>query len=234
MRARSMRLILLHTARREPGCSFALSWPARSSRAAAATTGARSPTSSSAARSRGARTSRAASRTSTRIPQNPSHLIGFEVDIMDALARRLGVKARMVQYNWSNLVPSLERGDFDIVMNGLEATAERARPDPAVGAVLRLRRDARGARGRAVSARSFDLDGKRVGTLNQTVRARHPAARSRRRAGALRGQRGAVPRPRAGPHRRACCSTTSSRIATAAPTSAHATACRTTSRAAPT
>src|SRR5689334_6299242 len=58
-------------------------------------------------------------------PAHPNQLVGFEVDIMDALARRLGVKARMVQYNWSNLVQSLERGDFDIVMNGLEATEER-------------------------------------------------------------------------------------------------------------
>ena len=40
-------------------------------------------------------------------PMNPQHVIGFEVDIMDAIARRLGVKARMVQYTWSNLVPSL-------------------------------------------------------------------------------------------------------------------------------
>src|SRR5262245_7781308 len=59
-------------------------------------------------------------------PDNPDKIVGFEVDIMDALARRLGVKQRFIQYNWSNLVPSLERGDFDIAMNGLEATAERA------------------------------------------------------------------------------------------------------------
>ena len=59
-------------------------------------------------------------------PRDPSHVIGFEVDIMDALARRLGVRAEMKQYAWSNLVPSLERGDFDVAMNGLEATAERA------------------------------------------------------------------------------------------------------------
>src|SRR5690349_540075 len=58
-------------------------------------------------------------------PANPDHLIGFEVEIAEALARRLGVKARFVQNNWSNLVPSLERGDFDIAMNGIEATAER-------------------------------------------------------------------------------------------------------------
>ena len=44
-------------------------------------------------------------------PADPSKIVGFEVDIMEALARRLGVKQRFVQHNWSNLVPSLERGD---------------------------------------------------------------------------------------------------------------------------
>jgi ABC-type amino acid transport substrate-binding protein len=34
-------------------------------------------------------------------------LVGFEVDVMDAVARRLGVKARMTHYNWVNLVPLL-------------------------------------------------------------------------------------------------------------------------------
>ena len=58
-------------------------------------------------------------------PDHSDHVIGFEVDVMDAVARRLGVRARMVQYAWSNLVPSLERGDFDVIANGLEATAER-------------------------------------------------------------------------------------------------------------
>jgi polar amino acid transport system substrate-binding protein len=100
-------------------------------------------------------------------PQNPSHLIGFEVDIMDALARRLGVKARMVQYNWSNLVPSLERGDFDIAMNGLEATKDRAarillsHPYFIYAETLSVQK---GAPYKTLA----DLKGKRVGTLNQT------------------------------------------------------------------
>ena len=100
-------------------------------------------------------------------PANPSHLIGFEVDIMDAIARRLGVKARMVQYNWSNLVPSLERGDFDIAMNGLEATKERAdrillsKPYFIYAETLAVRR--------GTPFKSLDdLEGHRVGTLNQT------------------------------------------------------------------
>src|SRR5262245_43894811 len=50
---------------------------------------------------------------------------GFEVDIAAALARRLGVRARFVQHDWSNLIPALERGDFDIALNGLEDTPAR-------------------------------------------------------------------------------------------------------------
>lgn len=58
-------------------------------------------------------------------PEHPGHLIGFEVEIADAIAKELGVKAEFVQNDWSNLVPSLERGSFDIIMNGLEVTDSR-------------------------------------------------------------------------------------------------------------
>ena len=86
---------------------------------------------------------------------------------MAAIARRLGVKARMVQYSWSNLVPSLERGDFDVAMNGLEATGERRErillSDPyfTYAETLTIRAD-------DTYGSIFDLAGKRVGTLNQT------------------------------------------------------------------
>jgi polar amino acid transport system substrate-binding protein len=57
-------------------------------------------------------------------PQHPEHLIGFECELADALAAKLGVKARMVQNQWDQLIPALERGNFDIVLNGLEVTPE--------------------------------------------------------------------------------------------------------------
>jgi polar amino acid transport system substrate-binding protein len=100
-------------------------------------------------------------------PANPSELIGFEVEIMDSIARRLGVKAKFVHHSWSNLVPALERGDFDIVINGLEATGERrdrillSEPYFIYAETLTIKK---GAPYRSV----FDLAGKRVGTLNQT------------------------------------------------------------------
>src|SRR5436305_13781285 len=58
-----------------------------------------------------------------RDPRDPGRLVGFEVDLMAALAPRLGVAARFVQNDWANLVPSLERGDFDLIVNGLEDTS---------------------------------------------------------------------------------------------------------------
>jgi His/Glu/Gln/Arg/opine family amino acid ABC transporter permease subunit len=57
-------------------------------------------------------------------PQKPEQLTGFEFDLAEALAAKLGVKARMVQNQWDQLVPGLERGNFDIILNGLELTAE--------------------------------------------------------------------------------------------------------------
>ncbi len=100
-------------------------------------------------------------------PAHPGKLLGFEVEIMDAVARRLGVTQRMVQCDWSNLIPSLERRDFDVIFNGLEITAERqtrlllSQPYFIYAETLAVRR---GAGYRTLA----ELRGKRVGTLNQT------------------------------------------------------------------
>jgi polar amino acid transport system substrate-binding protein len=57
-------------------------------------------------------------------PQKPEQLIGFEHELADAIAAKLGVKAQMVQNQWDQLVPALERRNFDIILNGLEITAD--------------------------------------------------------------------------------------------------------------
>jgi polar amino acid transport system substrate-binding protein len=49
-------------------------------------------------------------------------VVGFEVDLAGALARALGVRARMVQNDWSTLLAGLERGTFDVALNGIEVT----------------------------------------------------------------------------------------------------------------
>ena len=58
-------------------------------------------------------------------PRNPEEIIGFEVDIADALGKRLGMEPRFVQQQWDGLVPGLQRGEYDAVIAGLEITEER-------------------------------------------------------------------------------------------------------------
>ena len=100
--------------------------------------------------------------------QQPGKLKGFEVEIAQALAQRLGVRAKFMQNDWSNLVPALERGDFDVILNGLEETPERRQrirlsaPYYTYGETLTVRAGSK-------FTKLADLEGKRVGTLNQTV-----------------------------------------------------------------
>jgi polar amino acid transport system substrate-binding protein len=102
-------------------------------------------------------------------PRDRSRLTGFEVEIAEALARRLGVRAEFAQNDWQTLIPSLERGDFDVAMNGIEVTAARrarvafTRPYYAFGELLVVRSEDRGVHGLA------DLHGRRVGTLDGSL-----------------------------------------------------------------
>src|SRR6185312_336161 len=57
-------------------------------------------------------------------PDKPDEIVGFEVELADALATKLGVKAKFVQNQWDQLIPALDRGGFDIILNGLELTPE--------------------------------------------------------------------------------------------------------------
>ncbi len=57
-------------------------------------------------------------------PQHPEQLTGFEFDLANALAAKLGVKAQMAQNEWDQLIPALQRGNFDVILNGLEITPE--------------------------------------------------------------------------------------------------------------
>lgn len=51
---------------------------------------------------------------------DPSRYQGFEVEIAELLAAKLGVKADFRQGQWDKLPELLERGDLDIVLNGYE------------------------------------------------------------------------------------------------------------------
>ncbi len=106
---------------------------------------------------------------SYKSPENPDTVIGFEVDIVEALARELGMKPQFIQNHWDGLIEGLKRHDYDLVINGLEITPDRAvevrftQPYYVTSETL------------AVSRRCddihllSDLKGRRVGTLESSV-----------------------------------------------------------------
>ena len=57
--------------------------------------------------------------------KDPKKIIGFEVDLMEAVGKELHVRPKLVLGPWEDLVPMLERGDCDTVVNGLEITSQR-------------------------------------------------------------------------------------------------------------
>ena len=112
--------------------------------------------------------------------QPPGHLRGFEAELAGLLAARLGRTAHHVQAPFAQLLPLLERGDVEVIINGIEATEDRARayalsrPYWAGPERLTVRRNDPGA-----PATLADLRGRRVGTLPGTL-----AERMLRAAGA--------------------------------------------------
>jgi len=60
-------------------------------------------------------------------PRDPNRVIGFEVDIMNAIGRIMGRPAQFVQNQWDGLIPGLQRGNYDLVVSGLEITPDRSR-----------------------------------------------------------------------------------------------------------
>jgi His/Glu/Gln/Arg/opine family amino acid ABC transporter permease subunit len=60
-------------------------------------------------------------------PSNPDQYIGYEKEMVDALTSTMGRRAEFVPSDWETLVSALERGSFDVIVNGLEPTADRAR-----------------------------------------------------------------------------------------------------------
>jgi polar amino acid transport system substrate-binding protein len=103
-------------------------------------------------------------------PADPSRVRGFDVEIAEMIARGLGREPRFVQVAWASIEQSVERGDFEVGMSGVEDRPElRARhavsiPYYEFHEVLAVRPADRG-RFRRLS----DLAGRRVATLGATM-----------------------------------------------------------------
>ena len=60
-------------------------------------------------------------------PNHPDRYIGYEKEMVDAMAAAMGRKPEFVPSDWETLVSALQRGSFDVIVNGLEPTTDRAK-----------------------------------------------------------------------------------------------------------
>jgi polar amino acid transport system substrate-binding protein len=58
-------------------------------------------------------------------PHDPEQLVGFEVEIMERIARRMGVRLQGEFGDWNSLPAALEAGRIDVLLNGYEILPER-------------------------------------------------------------------------------------------------------------
>lgn len=103
-------------------------------------------------------------------PADPSRLRGFDVEVAETIAHDLGRRPRFVQVAFTSIDASVERGDFDIGMSGVEETAARRVAVAATIPYFEFREviTVRSAdRGRFPSLAA--LRGRRVGTLGGTI-----------------------------------------------------------------
>ncbi len=103
-------------------------------------------------------------------PADPSRVVGFDADLAELIARRLGREARFVEVAFQYIDQSIARGDAEIGLSGIEDTPAR-RAGYAVTLPYYQFREVLSVR--APDAGRFrslaDLRGRRVGTLSGTI-----------------------------------------------------------------
>lgn len=52
-------------------------------------------------------------------------LVGFDIEVAEKIAEKLGVEAEFVEGEWDGILAGLEAGRYDIMANGVEITEER-------------------------------------------------------------------------------------------------------------
>jgi polar amino acid transport system substrate-binding protein len=94
---------------------------------------------------------------------------GFEYEIIQAVARRMGRQAEFVQNDWNGLIPGLHRGLYDCVICGIEITPDKADEVSFSIPYYFTFEQFVGRRGAAPPASLDQLRGRNVGTLDQTA-----------------------------------------------------------------
>lgn len=77
-------------------------------------------------------------------------IIGFEVDLLKAMSKAMGVKLELVSTSYDGIIPALLTGKFDMIGSGMTLTQERnlrinfSEPFIVVGQTLLIRKDLEG------------------------------------------------------------------------------------------
>lgn len=97
--------------------------------------------------------------------KNPTKMIGFEFDLVQLLAKKINLEPLFVQNAWDGLILGLDRGSYDIAINGLEITDDRKKAvlfsTPYYATFLQITVRQNEIRFKKLS----DLNGFKVGTL---------------------------------------------------------------------
>jgi polar amino acid transport system substrate-binding protein len=103
-------------------------------------------------------------------PNDPAKVEGFDVEVAQEIAKGLGRKAEFVQVAFSAIDQSVQRGDFDIGMSGVEDTPGRRAE---LAATIPYYEFTEALTVRAADKNRFDeladFRGRRVGTLGGTI-----------------------------------------------------------------
>ncbi|MBL8113351.1 MAG: amino acid ABC transporter substrate-binding protein, partial [Acidobacteria bacterium] len=103
-------------------------------------------------------------------PRDPTRLVGFDVEVAEALARALGRNPRFVQVAYTAIDQSVSRGDFDIGMSGVEDTPGRREKLLVTLPYFEFREVLTVREGDRERFRNLDdLKGRRIGTLAGTI-----------------------------------------------------------------
>ena len=103
-------------------------------------------------------------------PGHPDKLVGFDVEIADLIASGLRRRASFINISFTSIDQSIERGDADIGLSGIEDTSARRAAMATTVPYYQFRevlsvRDSDASRFRTLE----DLSGRRVATLGGTI-----------------------------------------------------------------
>ncbi len=54
-----------------------------------------------------------------------NQIVGFDVDLMNAICERVNCVAKFQTTNWDGIIPAIDAGEFDVIASGMTITADR-------------------------------------------------------------------------------------------------------------